>query len=61
MPAYVFKCPKHGTQERFKAKLGQLEIPCKHRDCNEIATREPRPHRVSFSCDGGYDSGFQSK
>lgn len=61
MPAYKFECPTHGEQERFKCKTGQLEIPCIQKDCEEVATREPKPHRISFSCDGGYDSGFQSK
>ena len=61
MPAYIFKCPEHGEQERFNCKSGQLEIPCENKKCGEIATRESKPHRISFSCDGGYDSGFQSK
>jgi hypothetical protein len=61
MPAYIYTCPKHGDQERFKCEVGQTEIECYHKDCEEVATRELKPHRVSFSCDGGYDSGFQSK
>jgi len=61
MPAYKFDCPTHGEQERFKCALGQLEIPCVHKECGDTATREPKPHRVSFSCEGGYDSGFKGK
>lgn len=61
MPAYIFNCPTHGEQERFKCSLGQLEIHCITKECKELATREEKPHKISFSCEGGYDSGFQSK
>ena len=59
MPAYKFTCPTHGEQERFQCKVGQLSIKCNK--CEELATREPKPHRMSFSIDGAYDSGFKSK
>lgn len=61
MPAYKFNCSTHGEQERFKCSSGQREIPCINKDCDKIAVRDETPHRMSFSCDGGYDSGFQSK
>lgn len=61
MPAYIFTCEKHGEQERFKCSSGQIEIPCINKDCKELAVRELKPHRVSFTCEGGYDSSFQRK
>lgn len=61
MPAYIFNCPDHGEQERFQCKVGQLEIPCENKECDEVAKREPKPHRSSFSCEGGCDSGFKGK
>ena len=61
MPAYIFNCPEHGEQERFRCSTGQLEIECINKKCYDIATREPKPHRMSFSCDGGHDSTFKSK
>jgi len=61
MPAYKFNCKVHGDQERFKCKSGQLEIACEDKGCDLIAVREERPHRMSFSCDGGCDSGFKGK
>lgn len=61
MPAYIFTCPEHAEQERFKCSSGQLSIECINKDCDELATRKEKPHKMSFSIDGGYDSGFQSK
>lgn len=61
MPAYIFNCKIHGEQERFQCKVGQLDIACENKECKEVATRESKPHRMSFSCEGGCDSYFKGK